>query len=287
MLKMIEVKKMLDRFLIEDTIKRALLEDMNNGDITSDFLIDKSLNAKAIITAKEDGVVCGLNVAKITFELVDKYLVFDELSTDGDQIKKGQDIAVIEGRAQSILKGERVALNFLQRMSGIATKAKTISGLVSSYDVRVVDTRKTSPGLRVFEKYAVRTGKCYNHRYNLSDAVMIKDNHIEAVGSIREAIRIAKASIPHTTKIEVEVKNLIELRQALESKADIIMLDNMDIETMKKAVEITKGAAILEASGNVDEENIEEIASTGVDIISVGALTHSYKSMDISLNIKM
>lgn len=276
---------MLDRFLIEDTLKDALKEDMNNGDITSDYLVDSSLMGKATIISKDSGIICGLSVAEIVFSIVDRDIKITNFKKDGERVEKGQDIAIIEGSLKSILKSERVALNFLQRMSGIATQANEISNIVKDLDVKVVDTRKTTPGLRIFEKYAVKAGGCSNHRFNLSDSVMIKDNHIEAVGGIREAVEILKSQIPHTTKIEVEVKNLDELNQALDSKADIIMLDNMDTETMKRAVKITDKRAILEASGNISNETIKEVAKTGVDIISVGGLTHSFKSMDISLNI--
>lgn len=276
---------MLDRFLIEDTLINALKEDMNNGDITSDYLIEDSLKGKATITSKQNGIICGLDVAKMIFSIVDNRVTFKELKVDGDEVDKGEDIAIIEGSLKSVLKAERVALNFLQRMSGIATKSRDISNLVKDSDVRVVDTRKTTPGLRIFEKYSVKIGGCFNHRFNLSDTVMIKDNHIEAVGSITKAIQRIRENVPHTTKIEVEVKNLEELKQALDCSADIIMLDNMNVETMKQAVKITKGRAILEASGNIDNNTIVEVAKTGVDIISVGALTHSFKSMDISLNI--
>lgn len=277
---------MLDRFLIEDILKNALKEDMNNGDITSEYLIDDNLKGKAIITAKQNGIICGLDVAKTVFSIVDDSVKFSKLKTDGSEGCVGEDIAIIEGNLKSILKSERVALNFLQRMSGIASKSREISKLVSDIDVRVVDTRKTTPGLRIFEKYAVKKGGCFNHRFNLSDSVMIKDNHIEAVGSISKAVAKIKMEIPHTTKIEVEVTNLEQLKQALECKADIIMLDNMDVEMMIKAVKITNKRAILEASGNIDENTILEVAKTGVDIISLGALTHSFESMDISLNIK-
>ena len=276
---------MLDKILIEDTFKNALKEDMNNGGITSDYLVDSSLKGKATVTAKEDGVICGLDVAEMVFLIVDSDLKITRFKKDGDLVEKGQDIATVKGSLKSILKAERVALNFLQRMSGIASQARDMSDLVKDFDVKVADTRKTTPGLRVFEKYAVRIGGGVNHRFNLSDAVMIKDNHIEAVGGIRKAVDILKSQIPHTTKIEVEVKDLDQLKEALDSKAHIIMLDNMDTETMKRAVKITNKDAILEASGNVTCETIVDIAKTGVDIISVGGLTHSFKSMDISLNI--
>lgn len=282
---MIGVKRLLDRFLIEETLINALKEDMNNGDITSDYLVDYEVRGKATIKSKERGVICGLDVAEIVFSIVNDSLTFSKLKVDGENVLIGEDIAVIEGSLKSILKGERVALNFLQRMSGIATKSNDMSALVEDLDVKIVDTRKTTPGLRIFEKYAVKMGGCYNHRFNLSDAVMIKDNHIEAVGGITKAVEILRNQIPHTTKIEVEVKNIEELNEALDVEADIIMLDNMDPYIMKRAVEITQGSAILEASGNISEENIREVAETGVDIISVGGLTHSFKSMDISLNI--
>ena len=277
---------MLDKFLIEDTLKNALKEDMNYGDITSDSLIDDKLEGKAIITAKQDGIISGLDVCKLVFEIVDPSLKCKSLIEDGERVSNGDDVFKVKGKIKSILKAERVALNFLQRMSGISTKAYDISKLVEGLDVRVVDTRKTTPGLRLFEKYAVIKGGSFNHRFNLSDAVMIKDNHIEAIVSITDAVHIARKNISHTIKIEVEVKNLIELREALDSKADIIMLDNMTTEDMKKAVEIANKKAIIEASGNITEENIRSVAETGVDVISIGALTHSYKSMDLSLNIK-
>lgn len=278
---------MLDRFLIEDTLKRALVEDMNNGDITTEYLIDDSSEGEALVTAKQCGVICGLEVSKTVFEIVDSELKFSALTNDGDYVSKGSDVLKVEGKIKNILKSERVALNFLQRMSGIATKAYDIVKIVEGIDVRVVDTRKTTPGLRIFEKYAVTTGGAFNHRFNLTDAVMIKDNHIEAVGSITEAIRLSRRHIPHTAKIEIEVKNIEELREALESGADIIMLDNMNESEMKQAVEITDKRVILEASGNITEKNLRQVAETGVDVISIGALTHSYTSMDLSLNIKI
>lgn len=277
---------MLDRFLIEDTLKRALIEDMNNGDITSDCLIPDELEGKAIITAKQDGVISGLDVSKAVFEIVDSNLKVKLLISDGERVSVGVDVLKVKGSIRSILKAERVALNFLQRMSGISTKACEISKLVEGTGVRVVDTRKTTPGLRIFEKYAVAKGGAFNHRFNLSDAVMIKDNHIEAVGDIAEAVRLIKQNISHTAKVEVEVKNLRELSEALDSNADIIMLDNMSLDDMKSAVEIADKRAILEASGNITEENIRAVADTGVEVISIGALTHSYNSMDLSLNIK-
>lgn len=259
---------------------------MNYGDITTDTLINKNSRGRAIIVAKEEGVVAGVDVAKEVFRLIDETISFEALKEDGDTVKVGEKIAKIEGSANSLLKAERLALNFLQRMSGIATKARQYADAVEEFNVKVVDTRKTTPGLRILEKYAVRTGGCYNHRYNLSDAVLIKDNHIKAVGGVKEAVEKAKTDIPHTMKIEIEVENIQQLQEALDAGADIIMLDNMDIETMKKSVALTKKKALLEASGNMTLDRVKEVAASGVDIISVGELTHFIKSMDISMNIE-
>ncbi|KGG80721.1 nicotinate-nucleotide pyrophosphorylase [Caloranaerobacter azorensis H53214] len=271
---------------IEDIIKNALLEDMNNGDITTENLIGLNDISEAEIIAKEDGVLAGIEIAEITFKLLDKDMLFYRLKEDGQFLRKGDIIAKIKGKTRAILSGERTALNFLQRLSGIATKTKKFVDKVEKYNVRVADTRKTTPGIRVLEKYAVRLGGGANHRYNLSDAVMIKDNHIRAVGSIEKAIKLIRERVPHTVKVEVEVETIEQFKQALDAGADIIMLDNMSIEDMKEAVNINNKKAILEASGNVDIDNIEEVAKTGVDVISVGALTHSVKALDISLNIK-
>ncbi|WP_427339344.1 carboxylating nicotinate-nucleotide diphosphorylase [Caloranaerobacter sp. DY30410] len=271
---------------IEDIIKNALLEDMNNGDITTDNLIGQDDISEAEIIAKEDGILAGIEIAEITFKLLDKDIQFHRLKEDGQFLRKGDVIAKIKGKTRAILSGERTALNFLQRLSGIATKTRKFVDKVEKYNVRVADTRKTTPGIRVLEKYAVRLGGGANHRYNLSDAVMIKDNHIRAVGSIESAIKLIREKVSHTVKIEVEVETIEEFKQALKAGADIIMLDNMSIEDMKEAVSINNKKAILEASGNVNIDNIEEVAKTGVDVISVGALTHSVKALDISLNIK-
>ncbi|MCC5908973.1 MAG: carboxylating nicotinate-nucleotide diphosphorylase [Clostridiaceae bacterium] len=277
---------MYNKFLVDNIIKNALIEDMNYGDITTDTLINKNSRGRAIIVAKEEGVVAGVDVAKEVFRLIDETISFEALKEDGDTVKVGEKIAKIEGSANSLLKAERLALNFLQRMSGIATKARQYADAVEEFNVKVVDTRKTTPGLRILEKYAVRTGGCYNHRYNLSDAVLIKDNHIKAVGGVKEAVEKAKTDIPHTMKIEIEVENIQQLQEALDAGADIIMLDNMDIETMKKSVALTKKKALLEASGNMTLDRVKEVAASGVDIISVGELTHFIKSMDISMNIE-
>lgn len=276
---------MVNKFLLEECIKKAMIEDFNNGDVTTDNLISDRHISSAKMTVKADGVVSGFFVAKKVFEMIDEELVVEMLAKEGDFVKKGTDILELHGRTKSILKGERLALNFMQRMSGISTLANEFNSLVKDYDVRIVDTRKTTPNLRFLEKASVKIGGCHNHRYNLSDAVMIKDNHIIAAGSIKNAVNIIRKKISHTTKIEVEVQNLDMLREALEVNADIIMLDNMTNEAMKEAVKINNKKAILEASGGIDKDRILEVAKTGVDVISLGALTHSYKSLDISLNI--
>ncbi|WP_129598723.1 carboxylating nicotinate-nucleotide diphosphorylase [Anaerophilus nitritogenes] len=274
---------MYNQFLVEEIIKNALIEDMNDKDLTTELLIDDILKSTAYIIAKEDGVLAGILVAKEVFKILDPTISFDILKEDGSIIKKGEKIAKIKGKTKTILKGERTALNLLQRMSGIASLTNKYVSTIKQYSTRIVDTRKTTPNLRILEKYAVSVGGGYNHRFNLSDAVMIKDNHIKAVGGIKKAIQKAKENIPHIVKIEIEVTSLEELKEALEEGVDIIMLDNMDISTMEKAVKINNKQAILEASGNITIERVKEIAAIGVDIISVGALTHSVKAMDLSL----
>ncbi|OHW61561.1 putative nicotinate-nucleotide pyrophosphorylase [Andreesenia angusta] len=276
---------MLNKLAVNKIIEVAILEDINGIDNTNDYLLDRESMGEASVIFKEFGIVSGLDVLKWVFEMVDEEIEVEFKKSDGDIVQSGEEVAVIKGRLISILKGERVALNFLQRMSGISTMGYTLSSLVEDYPVRISDTRKTTPGLRLLEKYAVKISGCYNHRYSLSDSVMIKDNHIKAVGSIEEAVKRVRAEVSHTITVEVEVESLDQLKEALKAKADIIMLDNMTLEDMRMAVSINKGRAVLEASGNISEENIVNIAQTGVDIISVGALTHSAKSIDISLNI--
>ncbi|MBN2794869.1 MAG: carboxylating nicotinate-nucleotide diphosphorylase [Clostridia bacterium] len=277
---------MLSNYKIDPIILNALDEDVSYVDITSDILISEDSKDTAEMMSKADGVVAGLSVAKRVFEIVDPTIEVEILKNDGDHVAYGDVLLRVKGSSRSLLKAERVALNLLQRMSGIATQAYLYANEVKDYKLRVVDTRKTTPGLRILEKYAVLKGGCFNHRFNLSDAVMIKDNHIKAVGSITDAVNKAKAMIPHTTKIEVEVESLLQLEEALKAKADIIMLDNMDNETMAKAVEMNKGQAILEASGNITLERLKAIGAIGIDVVSVGALTHSVKAFDISMNIK-
>ncbi|AYD40759.1 carboxylating nicotinate-nucleotide diphosphorylase [Clostridium fermenticellae] len=273
----------MNYLIVDKLIKNALMEDINYGDITTDTLFSGNEISKGRLIAKESGVIAGINVAKSVFETLDKSIEFKVLINDGLNIQKGNIIAELEGPSKSILKAERVALNILQRMSGIATKTSKIVNLVKDYDIKIVDTRKTLPGFRMLDKYSVTVGGGYNHRLNLSDFVMIKDNHIQAVGSITEAVKRINDKVSFTTKVEVEVENLDQLREAMKTKVDVIMLDNMDIETMKEAVKLAHGKFILEASGNITEENIRNIAATGVDIISLGALTHSVNALDISL----
>lgn len=273
----------MNYLIVDKLIKDALVEDINYGDITTDNLLSGSEISKGRFIAKEAGVIAGIDIAKRVFQIVDSGIGFNSKVKDGSKVGKGDIIAELEGSSKTILKGERVALNILQRMCGIATKTNRMVELVKNYNVKVVDTRKTLPGFRILDKYSVTAGGGYNHRLNLSDFVMIKDNHIRAVGSITEAVKRIKNKIPFTAKVEVEVENLDQLKEAVNTEVDVIMLDNMDVDTMKKAVKFVNKRFVLEASGNVTEDTIADIASTGVDIISIGSLTHSVKAMDISL----
>lgn len=278
---------MLDLKQIDKVVLNALEEDMPYGDITTDSLIPEDRMVEAKFLAKADGVICGMPVAERVFKLIDARTTLEILKNDGQAVQKGEILAILRGPAAAVLKGERTALNLLQRLSGIATRTHCFAELVKDYPVSIADTRKTTPGLRYLEKYAVRCGGGRNHRYSLSDAVMLKDNHIAAGGGILSAVRTVRASIPHTVKIEVEVENMDMVREALESGADIIMLDNMDIAAMAEAVRVIGGRALVEASGDVTEERIRAIAETGVDIISIGCITHSVKALDISLRFKI
>ena len=271
---------------LKDLIEKSLKEDVGTGDITtlSTIPADKTITGRYI--AKEDGILCGMDVVKSVFDFIDTSITLTVLKNDGDEIKKGDIIATVEGNARSILTGERLGLNLLQHMSGIATRTREAVEKVKGTGAKIADTRKTTPGLRVLEKYAVRIGGGSNHRFNLADGVLIKDNHIEAAGGITEAVTMARKNIPHTLKIEVEVETFDQLKEALSAGADIIMLDNMTNEEMKKAVEIVDGRAITEASGNMGEKDLKAVAETGVDLISIGALTHSVKALDISLKFK-
>ena len=270
---------------IDRILEKALLEDIGTGDITTESIIPSNLRAKGIIKTSEAGTIAGLDIAGLVFAKLDPQISFFPLIKDGAKVLSGEILTEVTGQAHTILRGERVALNFLQRMSGIATITSKFCQEVKDFPVRIVDTRKTTPGLRILEKYSVRMGGGYNHRFGLYDTVLIKDNHIALSGGITKAIELARKQTSHTIKIEVEVENLTQLEEALMMQADIIMLDNMDLDTMKKAVKIAKGKALIEASGGITLEKVREIAQTGVDLISVGALTHSVKALDISMEI--
>lgn len=270
-------------FLLDEIIKNALAEDIGTGDITTLSTIPKESKAKGRFIAKEDGVLCGIDVVKRVFEIIDSDISMEINYVDGALIKKGDVIAIIKGKAQSVLTGERVALNFLQLLSGISSKTYEAASLVASTQAKICDTRKTTPGLRFLEKYAVKTGGGVNHRFNLSDGVLIKDNHIKAAGGIKQAVERARANMPHTLKIEVEVENKAMIKEALEVGADIIMLDNMSIAEMTEAVKLINKKAQVEASGNMGEKDLLAVAKTGVDLISIGALTHTIRALDISL----
>ncbi|MBD5143579.1 MAG: carboxylating nicotinate-nucleotide diphosphorylase [Ruminococcus sp.] len=268
---------------IDNIIHTALEEDIHYVDVTTDYLLPDGHTSNAYYVAKAEGVICGLDFAKRVFELVGGGVNFQANVKDGDKVKKGDMIAVMSGDSKSLLKGERTALNILQHLSGIATATNHCVELVKGTKAKITDTRKTLPCLRRLQKYAVMVGGGKNHRYNLSEGAMLKDNHIDVYGGITPAVTALHEKIGHMTKIEVEVRNLEELQEALAVGCEIIMLDNMSCEDMAKAVAITDGKALLEASGNVTEENIAEIAQTGVDIISLGALTHSVQCFDISM----
>jgi nicotinate-nucleotide pyrophosphorylase (carboxylating) len=270
--------------LAMETIRLALLEDIGHGDITSLMIVAEGKDAKAIIRAKEDLVLAGMPFVREVFSVVDSRIDIKSFFNEGDEILKGAEIAEVTGNARGLLAGERTALNLLQRVSGIATLTRAYKKLVSDLKVKIVDTRKTAPGMRFFEKYGVRAGGGDNHRYGLYDGVLIKDNHIRIAGGVKESVRLAKKT-HHLLKIEVEVRNFDELREALDAGADVIMLDNMSAGDMKQAVKITNGRALLEASGNINIDNIRTIAETGVDLISIGALTHSARAVDISMKI--
>lgn len=276
----------INKIYVDNIIKTALLEDINYLDVTTDYLIPSEQIGTAKFVAKASGILCGIDVAIRVFELLDDGIKADIFINDGQEVKEGDIIAEISGSMRALLKGERTALNLLQHMSGIATASNKYSKIVEGTNATIADTRKTLPGMRPLQKYAVVTGGARNHRYNLSDAAMLKDNHIDAAGGITKAIKALREKIGHMTNIEVETRNLDELREALSAGADIIMLDNMSVETMKEAVKITNGRALLEASGGITDETLRAVAETGVDIISIGALTHSVKAFDISMLLK-
>jgi nicotinate-nucleotide pyrophosphorylase (carboxylating) len=277
---------MLDNMTIDRIINNALEEDLGWGDVTTDSTIPEEAVIKGNFTAKAEGVVCGIEICRRVFEIVDKCIEFQVFMKDGQRAMAGDVIATINGSARSILKGERTALNFFQRMSGIATMTDKFVSRTFGLKVKIVDTRKTVPGLRILDKYSVKVGGGFNHRFNLSDMVLIKDNHIKAAGGITPAVAAARKNVSHAVKIEVEVESIRELMDAIDAGVDIVMLDNMTLDMMREAVGIAKGRVLLEASGNMAIEgarNVRAVAETGVDIISVGALTNSVEALDISL----
>jgi nicotinate-nucleotide pyrophosphorylase (carboxylating) len=277
---MIENPIFLDR-----VIKMALEEDLGAGDLTTDAIVDPAGRGKAVLLSRERLVLAGLAVFTRVFEVLSSDVTFDAYFQDGQTVPKGEKIGLLSGPLGAILKGERTALNFLQRMSGIATLTRRYVDKAGSQKVKVVDTRKTAPGLRVLDKYSVRMGGGFNHRLGLFDGILIKDNHIAAAGSVSKAVSLAKKKAPHTVKIEVEVEDLKGVEDAIRAGADAILLDNMSPEMMRKAVDVVAGRVEIEASGNINLENIEEVAKTGVNIISVGALTHSPRAVDLSLEV--
>lgn len=268
--------------LVEENVKRALNEDLQYGDITTESVVLDHKIAKVAIIAKEKGVIAGTEVFKMVFKILGDVEVNFSVN-DGDEVEEGQHFGEVFGDAKKILMGERVALNYMQRMCGIATLTREFVERLEGTKVKLLDTRKTTPNMRIFEKYAVKVGGGTNHRFGLNDGVMIKDNHIEAAGGIKNAVSLARKNSPFVRKIEVEVESIDQLKEALEAKADIIMLDNMDIKTLKEAVKLIDNRVEVEASGNVTLDNIREIAKTGVDFISTGAVTHSFKVLDISM----
>ena len=275
----------MNRLILEEIVRQALIEDLGTGDITSEAIFQDNFTVKGIYVAKAAGVLAGFPAAVEVFHQLNAGVSFQLELSDGDLVTPGTKIATISGPIKTILAGERISLNFLRHLSGIATQTRSLVQLVAGFPVKIVDTRKTTPGLRMLEKEAVRLGGGYNHRLNLADAVLIKDNHIAACGSITEAVRRAKAYIPHTMKVEVETETEAQVREAIACQADIIMLDNMTPAMMQEMVKLIGRRAIVEASGNITEVNVQAVAATGVNIISVGSITHSVIALDISLDL--
>ena len=267
----------------DDLILAALKEDITSEDITTNSVMPEYKLGEVELICKENGVIAGLEVFKRVFTLLDENTEVTFNCKDGDRVTKGQKLGIVKGDIRVLLSGERTALNYLQRMSGIATYTRKIADLLEGSNTKLLDTRKTTPNMRVFEKYAVKVGGGHNHRYNLSDAILLKDNHIGAAGGVKEAVKMAKEYASFVCKVEVEVENLDMLKEALEAGADIIMLDNMSVEDMKEAVRLTQGKAVTECSGNVTKENVARLVDIGVDYISSGALTHSSPILDLSL----
>lgn len=276
---------MLSKFYVEDHVKSALMEDIGYGDITTENLAGENDFLKAELNTRSEGVLCGCNVFKTVYKILSDDVKIEFYFKDGDIIKKGDKIADLEGPAKDLLMGERVSLNYIQRMSGIATETRKYQDAIAPYSAKIVDTRKTTPNFRAFEKYSVKVGGGALHRFNLSDCAMIKDNHIRLAGSLTNAVNKLRESISHAHKIEVECDTIDQVKEAIEVKADIIMLDNMPVETMKKAVELINHQAIVEASGNVNLSTVNAIASTGVDIISSSAIVAKAPTLDLALDM--
>ena len=273
----------ISKTITDEIILNALKEDIGTGDITTNTTIPEDKIVTGRFVAKENGIICGLEICERVFKILDENIKFTANKKDGDSVKDGEIIATVHGNARNVLTAERTSINLLQRMSGIATETAQAVAQVAGTKAKIADTRKTTPGIRVLEKYAVKTGGGTNHRFNLSDGILIKDNHIAAAGGIINAVEAARLNAPHTLKIEVECENMKDVEAAIIAKADIIMLDNMTNEDMKRAVDFINGRAITEASGNMGDKDLRPAAETGVDIISIGALTHSVRSLDISL----
>ena len=277
------MNKITTTLQVDQLILEALREDISSEDVTTNAVMREAVDGEVDLICKQDGVIAGLDVFKRVFELLDDKVRVEFYCKDGDEVKNKQLMGKVYGDIRVLLSGERVALNYLQRMSGIATYTHSVADLLNGSKTKLLDTRKTTPNMRIFEKYAVRVGGGYNHRYNLSDGVLLKDNHIGAAGSVTKAVEMAKEYAPFVRKIEIEVENLYMVKEAVEAGADIIMLDNMSTEEMQEAIKIIDGRAETECSGNVTKENIGRLTALGVDYISSGALTHSAPIMDISL----
>lgn len=280
---MLNMNRITETLQVDNLILSALREDISSEDVSTNAIMPNPVKGSVDLICKQDGIIAGLNIFKRTFELLDDDVEFEFFCKDGDKVEKGQLMAKVVGDMRTLLSGERVALNYLQRMSGIATYTNSVASLLEGTKTKLLDTRKTTPNMRVFEKYAVRVGGGYNHRYNLSDGVMLKDNHIGAAGSVTKAVEMAREYAPFVRKIEVECETLEMVKEAVDAGADIIMLDNMTPDVMAEALKIIDGKAQTECSGNVTRENIQRITSLGVDFVSSGALTHSAPIMDISL----
>ena len=276
---------LLHDFIVEEHVKNALKEDIGFGDITTDYLVPKNERIIAKLNTREDGILCGIDIVETVFKTLSNEVKIQKFFKDGDKIKKGDTLAVIEGPARAVLIGERTALNYIQRLSGIATETNKYQIAIGDNKARITDTRKTTPGFRMFEKYAVYTGGARLHRFNLSDCVMIKDNHIQYAGSITNAVNKIREHLSHTHKIEIECDTIEQVKEAINAKADIIMLDNMNCDLMKQCVELIGDKALIEASGNVTIDTIGNIAKTGVDVISSSAIVAKAKTLDIALDM--